>query len=96
MLGRAIHVGPYEIRVTMKDERTVGVSASTNDPSAAGIVPLCFLDEKHRPLFAPTIALETRDGLRQGSVAIRGSTDVAECPIHRGVDQLREHAPSAG
>ena len=53
VLGRAIHVGPYEIHVTMRDERTVGVSASTNDPSAMGIVPVCFLDEKQNPLFTP-------------------------------------------
>jgi beta-lactamase regulating signal transducer with metallopeptidase domain len=74
VLGRAIRVGPYEIRVTTQDERAVSISALTNDPTAARTVPLCFLDERHRPLFAPAITLQEQGGSWQGSVAIRGST----------------------
>ena len=42
VLGRAMRIGPYEVRVTMRDERTVSVSASTNDPSAAASFAAVF------------------------------------------------------
>ncbi len=72
-LGRPVRVGPYEIRVTMQDEQTVSISASTNDASAPGVVALCFMDEKDRPVFAPSITLAEQAGARRGMVAIRGS-----------------------
>src|SRR5262249_35103467 len=64
-LGRATRIGPYEVRVTMQDARTVTVSASTKDPTAPGAVPFCFLDEKRRPLFAPSVTLAEQDSARR-------------------------------
>jgi beta-lactamase regulating signal transducer with metallopeptidase domain len=72
-LGRAIQIGPYEVRVTVRDEHSVNVWVSTNDRSAPATVPVCFLDEKHRSLFAPSITLTEQDDARRGSVVIRGS-----------------------
>ena len=57
----------------MQDERSVAVAASTSDRNASGTVPVCFLDEKGRLLFAPSITLTEQDGARRGSVTIRGS-----------------------
>jgi hypothetical protein len=74
VLGRAIRSGPYELRVTLAENRTVVVSATTSDPAAPGVVPLGFLDDKQRPLFAASIALEPRDGARRGSVSLGGSS----------------------
>ncbi len=72
-LGRSTRIGSYEVRVTMQDEHSVAISVSTNDPTAPGTVPCCFLDEKHRPLFAPSITLLEQPGVRRGSVTIHGS-----------------------
>ena len=58
----ARRLGPYEVRVTMQDDRTVAVSASTNDRTAPGTVPVCFLDEKGRLLFAPSVTLAEQAG----------------------------------
>ena len=73
VLGRAMRLGPYEVRVTMQDERSVAVTASTSDRNASGTVPVCFLDEKGRLLFAPSITLTEQGGTRRGSVTVRGS-----------------------
>ena len=72
-LGRVIRLGPYEARVTMQDQHSVAISVSTNDATAPGIVPCCFLDEEHRPLFAPSITLVEQAGVRRGSVTIQGT-----------------------
>jgi beta-lactamase regulating signal transducer with metallopeptidase domain len=73
VLGRATQSGPYEIRVSMDDSRTVVVSASTNDAAAADAVPLCFLDAKNRLIFAAPITLADKDGVRRGSASFRAS-----------------------
>jgi hypothetical protein len=72
-LGRTLRSGPYEIRVAMADRWTVAVSAATSDPAAPDALPLCFLDEKQRPLFAALVALAAQPGARRGAVSIRGS-----------------------
>src|SRR5262249_6184281 len=72
-LGRATRLGPYEVRVAMQDDYTVALSASTADRNAPGTVPVGFLDEKGRLLFAPSVTLKDQAGARRGSVAIRGS-----------------------
>ena len=68
-----MRLGPYEVRVAMQDHRTVTVSASTADRSAPGTVPVCFLDERGRLLFAPSVTLKEEGGIRRGSAAVRGS-----------------------
>ena len=73
VLGRATRLGPYEVRVTMQETSSVDVAASTTDRSASGTVPVCFLDEKGRLLFAPSMALSDQGDARRGSVTIRGS-----------------------
>ncbi|MGC1276274.1 MAG: M56 family metallopeptidase [Planctomycetaceae bacterium] len=73
-LGEPIDIGPYELKVSVASVWKVVVAASTNDPNAPGVVPLVFLDEKHRPLFAPSISLTEKDGVRQGSVELGGSS----------------------
>jgi hypothetical protein len=72
-LGRATRLGPYEVHVAMQDDYTVALSASTANQDAPGTVPVCFLDERGRLLFAPSVTLKDQAGARRGSVAIRGS-----------------------
>jgi hypothetical protein len=74
VLGQAIRSGPYELRVTMGEKRSVVVSASTNDASAPGTVPLVILDDRHRPRFGASISLAEQGGARRGSVSLRGSS----------------------
>ncbi|WP_406694035.1 hypothetical protein V5E97_23615 [Singulisphaera sp. Ch08] len=72
-LGHPIRSGPYEIRVTSGAKRTVVVSATTNDRNASDTLPLAFLDEKQRLLFAATVTLTDQDGTKRGSVSLRSS-----------------------
>ena len=55
VLGMPMPLGPYDVRVTMKDRGTVAVSASTADRSASNTVPVSFLDGKGRLFFAPSL-----------------------------------------
>ena len=73
VLGSAMRLGPYEVVVTMQDERSVSVAASTSDRNASDTVPVCFLDDKARLLFAPSIRLSDQGDVRRGSVTVRGS-----------------------
>ncbi|WP_435008442.1 M56 family metallopeptidase [Tundrisphaera lichenicola] len=72
-LGRSMRAGPYEIRVTTPEMRSVAVSVSTDDPDAPGTVPLGFLNARGRLLFAPSITLEGRGGQRRGESTMLGS-----------------------
>jgi hypothetical protein len=72
-LGRAISCGPYEVRVALGDDRNILVSAATNDPAAPDAVPLCFLDDKQRLIFAATVKLRANDGARRGTASLRGA-----------------------
>ena len=49
VLGRAMRIDPYEVRVTMHDEYSVAVTASTSDRNVSATVSVCFLDEKESP-----------------------------------------------
>jgi hypothetical protein len=73
VLGRAMQLGKCQVLVTMQPDDSVGVAVSTADRNALDTVSVCFLNERGRLLFAPSIKLTEQGRERRGLATIRGS-----------------------
>lgn len=73
VLGEAMRSGPYQIKVSIDGTHNVAVSASSNDAAAADVVPVVFLDDEQRLVFAAPIKLMAQNEGRRGSVSMRGA-----------------------